>query len=704
MGKFILHFNSIVLIVLLLSSCSSNATTLPFSYYENYCIIDSHDNKVDKKWTDYLDRHLSKRCLSPTLVSRNFTNSNNNVKISVHVDETMKYDYKVVRERESIELNAKNKDIMLWLIYQFIAGVAQDDGRFSAVDIPPAVIDIKSQESNYAFELRSIYSPTNSNEEMLSIRGTNHVDYDWALWGHNLWKVVGDNANENLFAEVEGKRNHEQYCFSSPELFSIIDSWIMDNYGKGNAEGGNNFTIMPQDNSIVCMCEKCRKSGNTYGNATPAVTNLLLQLAKKYPHHRFFTSAYLTTAKPPKVQLPSNVGVFISAIDIPMKYAFAESKGAQSFDTILNTWKTVCSKIYVWEYMQNYDDYLTPYPCLSILQKRLQYYKRVGVSGIFFNGSGQNYSSFDDLHTYVLSALLVDPDVEVEKLINRFYKYSYPVSAQLLADYYISLEKYVVDSKSELMFYGDIKDATTKYLEPKAFQKFWIALNKASKKASGEERRNLNYLLTALSFTRMEMLRLDPETVTPADKENILEVLNGYKDIPEMQSYREANGLMTDYLSQWKDQSLLIAEGDQLKGVPVSSNNLGEDAIPVSCLTDGRIGFSTDYHLNWLISGVKEWKLNIGKVKRTNGKFIISILFAPKWRMWFPEFVGVSQNGKMIGELNLTSPTDSMNIFKREEIQLSVNNFDLNAPVEIIMRKDSSKARSTIACDEVSFY
>lgn len=702
MGIFISLSNILLLLCLTLSSCTTRATTLPFDYYEDYCIVDAYNNKVDKHWTDYLQRHLSKRCLSPKIVSRNFANNENKINISVHVDNSLGHEYNIVRTREEVRLIAKTEDVMLWLIYQFIAGVAQDDWRFNASDILPAVIEIQTQKANRAFELRSIYSPTNADGEMLSIRGTNHVDYDWALWGHNIWKIIGEKPDESVYALIDGKRSHEQYCFSSPALYSLIDEWVNDNYGKGTALKHDNFTIMPQDNALVCMCDECKKAGNTNNNATPAVTSMLLKLAKKYPNHNFFTSSYLTTVTPPKQKLPDNVGVFISAIDIPMQYEFKASKGYKAFNSMLESWKAVCNRIYIWEYDQNYDDYLTPYPCLYIMQKRMQYYSDAGVKGIFLNGSGDTYSSFDDLRTFVASALMVNPKTDVEKLITRFFKAKYPETADILTKYYQSLENSIKKSNKVLPLYDGISKAVETYLVPDEFESFWTTLDKTSKQIDTDERKLLSQLLTALSFTRMELLRLKPEQVTDAKKENILEVLSEYSSVPGLDNYREANGAMSAYLEAWNTQPMLAGKQNRLKGTTVTSNIKDGDVLPVSVLTDGRLGFSTDYHLNWLITGSKEFKVTVSKMPSAKGTLVISLLFAPQWRMWFPSSVEISQGSRSLAKIEPVSPTGDKEVFKKEKIEIPLHDIDVKLPLIITMR-NSDRKRSTIACDEILF-
>ena len=76
-------------------------------------------------------------------------------------------------------------------------------------------------------------------------------------------------------------------------------------------------------------------------------------------------------------------------------------------------------------------------------QKQLQVFKKEGVTGVFLNGSGYDYTPFQDMQTFVFSSLLIDETLSVDDLVIRFYKQKYPVFGKQLAQYYLSLENKV---------------------------------------------------------------------------------------------------------------------------------------------------------------------------------------------------------------------------------------------------------------------
>lgn len=408
-----------------------------------------------------------------------------------------------------------------------------------------------------AFEWRCIYSPSNAQKEVREELHTQHVDYDWALWGHNLWKIVGKKPESDICATVDGKKTEEQYCFSSDKLYNKVEEYIVDQYGYNSPDSlSASFTIMPLDNKLACTCSKCLKAGNTPGNATPAVSKMLTKLAKKFPHYRFFTSSYNTTTTPPTYRLPSNVGVLISSIKLPMRWGFQDTEKAKDFRKLIDNWKKCIDKMYIWEYYRNYDDYITPYPCLSIMQQRLQFYHELGVKGIFLNGSGDDYCTFDDVQTYVLGRLLENPYTDVQPLIEEFYTKNYPEMGNYIARYYQELERQAVERKHILLFYDEDEIsspqcAVNSYLDPEAFETFWKELDRKSKSIEGEERHRISEMLTALCYTRLEMDRKNIRKIDESELEDVILILKDHKQVPNLINFKETDGDLDKYMKIW---------------------------------------------------------------------------------------------------------------------------------------------------------
>src|SRR5690606_16558541 len=209
---------------------------------------------------------------------------------------------------------------------------------------------------------------SNTDPDLVGIYHTNSVDRDWGIWGHNFKKIFNGKIPESAYAQTEAGINEDQFCFSSAETLAAIKAYLAGQEGNGVKY----FMIAPNDNNIACTCETCKELGNKTADATGAVTNLLNTLAKQYPNYQFFTTAYLTTKRAPSIQMEKNTGVFISTIDFTKSSKINPSSTAvQDFGTLVGQWKNKISAVYLWDYISNFDDYLSPYPVLNRFQNQL---------------------------------------------------------------------------------------------------------------------------------------------------------------------------------------------------------------------------------------------------------------------------------------------------------------------------------------------
>ena len=484
------------------AACSGAAGRKPLSAYESFRVSAADDrSRDDLRWAEYLEGQLANRAAytgRPAIGD----GGGGCLDVAVHVDKSLKCDYKVSRSASGLSLTARDGGKMLWLIYQFLSSCA--GGRLDVSDLPPAYVPMDGAEGTFAFEYRGIYTPSNSDPELMPITAAGNVDYDWALWGHNLRKLFPDGVPSGARAEADGRKTDSQFCFSSEELYAAVERYVIDCGGDADPGEAARFAVMPADNKTVCLCARCRGAGNTAASATPAVSRMLRRLAERFPRCEFFTSSYHTTAEPPSRPMPPNVGVLVSAISVPMRSDLPSRPQARRFAGLVERWKRVVSKVYVWDYMRNYDDYFTPYPCLALVQERLRLYRSLGVSGVFYNGSSPYYASFDDVQTAAIAAMLVDPDIDVAAYADSCFARYYPVAAPVLAPAYRSWESETVKRGRPLPFYGGIGDAVKAWLDPEAYASYCGRLDAASKRAAPVERARLNRLLTASWLTRLD--------------------------------------------------------------------------------------------------------------------------------------------------------------------------------------------------------
>ncbi len=649
-------------IVFVAPSCMSIGSIRDYREYQAYWILPCNDDsEQDVELSAYMYDHFSKQVAKPELVVKHNNNpaADHVLEVKIGVDPTMQHEYSIDTGNDEIRLKGKRKSTALWLLYQFMSYASEKDGRISNEGLNPSVIEMNPVKSNFAFEYRGIYSPSNMDFEMLPMTASHNVDTDWGLWGHNLRGCLGDKLPEEAKAEVGGVRKAGQLCFSSELLYKSAENYIMDKYGDSE-DLGVKFLIMPDDSPIVCQCQQCLSIGNTRDDASPAVTAMAERLARRFPKHRFFVSSYLSTKNPPYKRLPSNVGVMISAIGYPLK---GDTDKVADFISTINDWKRVTDLIYIWDYGRNFDDYLTPFPCLNLMAERIKLYRNHGVKGVFINGSGYDYSTFDQMQTFVLSSLLINPDLQVSDLTHRYLKMHYPKTHDVIFKYYDNLERKATESKYGLPYYGGINDAVRSYLNPDEFNTFFAALNDSAHSMEGPERILLNKFLTGLCFTKLELLRSSAKMYDRTLSEDPIITLSDHTVYKDMKNYREAAGDLDLYLAQWKDLNGIasparsnIMKGNKLRAATSNNNDFGNTSI----LTDGLVGFATDYHTNWLLTMNRTFEIEIpGRFVKPGALLTVSALHAPRWNIGAPAAIALVKGGNTLASGNVGQPNGS---------------------------------------------
>ena len=448
------------------------------------------------------------------------------------------------------------------------------------------------------FEYREIHLPALPEEEAPTYM--NSIDLDWGIWGHNLSVVLPDKPSPSVFAKDGITVNKEQFCFSSDALYKYIREYIRDNYGS---EPTMRFAILPNDNSIVCTCESCLECGNTEHDCSGAVHHLLERLCEEFPHHIFFTSHYRTTSKVPAKPLPENAGVLVSAIDFPLSSVHKEEE--DEFTALLDKWFGLTRHLYVWDYINNFDDYFTPYPIFDVTRHRLQLYVKHGVNGVFLNGSGYEYSTLYKLKTHVLAALLEDPDTRWRPLLKSLCREKYPVTGDVICDFVTLQEDLATERGLSLPLYEGVPVAMKTYLPAKDFVQFHEDLLRLLPSAKGQEFEDVQKMSRAMMLTRLELKRISGDTFDCDD------MLNGLEESKRQGviAYSESGGSTASYLSEYRFMLEHFEEmfgRDLLKGVRLTPlTALDEDYSDITLLTDGLLGLPSNYHCGQLISSAK---------------------------------------------------------------------------------------------------
>lgn len=554
-----------------------------------------------------------------------------------------------------------------------------------------------SYRQSTAFEYREPYFPDNYDLAFRQWYGTHAMEDIWGLWGHNIAKAV--TSSPKMFSIVNGKTCEDQFCFTSPELENALVSYVKmqteenPNYSK--------FMIQANDNNVVCLCDRCKAAGNTETNASPAVFSMLNKLAKQFPDKQFVSTAYITTQHAPKFKLENNAAIMISTMAFPKGIILEKSHKKEEIEKIFSEWKKVTKTIYLWDYAVNFDNYFKAYPTLLSTQANLKYFKRLGVKGVFMQGSEGEYSAFSDLKCYIYALLLSNPDIDVKEEIARFFKAKYSGLSDLLTDYYLAIESKSFSSKRALDIYGGMAESKRKYFEAEAFNNFYNALLKRTETLSDVENKDSKPLLLSQTFIKLELLRTDNNALvnTPEAKS----LLNRLKDLSSytgIKTYNEMGYLISDYFKEWDVEIINQPYANLAFGKDVKLlSKADDDYNNPSTLTDGAVGFS-DYYNNWMLCTDEALSVSFNADDVRGAKTIeMDFLHDAKHNIYAPKKVEI-----IIGTRKYEADIKAVNNkLSKKHVKIAIEIEPSDKIIEVKTFKPEEYKNKSMACDEIFF-
>ncbi|MHC5363179.1 DUF4838 domain-containing protein [Myroides sp. LJL110] len=689
--------------------CQANNTPgLKADYY----LVDFSENHNSQEFANYFYSHLTKRISTSGVVyfkdQQPKGNLSNVLRIFWQIDPNLQTDYCVEKKKDQLFINVKNKSIATWITYCLIEAISQEDKRIDAFDLPVNQVNFFKECLKMDFSYREPYYLSNLIEDQSGVLANNNVELDWAIWGHNLIKVLSSYKplSQDSFALDSQERNPQQLCFSSQALFQDLTQYIIDNHGDGENKQGVNFMITPLDNDIVCQCQVCLELGNTKKSATSAVVDLLSKLSNRFENHAFYLVAYRTTKDIAQQNLPKNTGVFISTIDLEKGIDLTQNlakKATKDFVDQIHNWNKRTKNIYLWDYSCNYDDYMSPLPALSSIQKQLEFFKQIGVTGVFFNGSGYDYSFLQDLHTYVISNLLKDTQKDIYKLIEDYLGKFYPASKDVLLSYYVELEKNFELKNTPYDIYGSMTSNLNTYLDTQKLLRLYQDLKQVYPQASLEEQSKLNKVISALSFSALQIAYLQKADTNGFLQTNASgfvidpQVYTYLKDLEKAKSfdihnYKEHKGDLGEYLEFWQELLTWVEKPNLLLGRKWLEND-----SEFNLLNNGVIGYQNDYHIGWVINHQPNIELGVFTgdlqgIKDVEFRFLVD----QKHHFVTPSIIEIWGDYQIIAQISLENTnSDSQIITVRESIDLT--------NIEQLRFKIVNKlaARTAVVMDEI---
>lgn len=436
---------------------------------------------------------------------------------------------------ENITITGGASRGVLYGVYRFLETFCnfrcftKDVETIDEIDVLEIELDEIMEEP--AFEFRDAYfrnafdggfsSKNRLNSGLCDLSPAKGGRMKWFNFHHSFCDLVPESryfdTHPEYYSEIDGKRTRDsQLCLTNPEALAVAEetlrSWI-----KNNPEC-TVFSVAQNDNMLRCTCEKCRaleeEEGSPAGPIIHFVNKLADSIKADYPHILLHTFAYQYSLPAPKKAVArDNVIVRLCSIDCrydkPFEVLANENpNGSEAvFVKALNDWKNHASRLYVWDYAVNFENYLQPFIHFNSLRENIRFFKRTGIKGLLEQG---NFAygggvSCDDLKAYIITKLLWNPDADVDDEMQRFFDAVYGQEVGKYMKSYVELMSQACSSAPLSIYQHPDAEYITDSLVNEADLLFKKAMSAASTVEQLERVKREYLAIRFLQLTRMEL-------------------------------------------------------------------------------------------------------------------------------------------------------------------------------------------------------
>ncbi|MDD5599114.1 MAG: DUF4838 domain-containing protein [Victivallaceae bacterium] len=266
-------------------------------------------------------------------------------------------------------------------------------------------------------------------------------------WCHTFYQLLPPRkyfkAHPEWYSENNGKRTFSggraQLCLSNEEMRREFTKnaikWLRKNPDAAMISISQNDACSIKNG---CNCREClklaEKEGSPSGPLLKFVNRVAEDIEKEFPHVYIVTLAYQYTGKPPLTIRPrKNV---IIRFCIPRKSFSQPLSENKTCSRKLEAWSAIAPRLFIWDYLACYGNFLQPFPNLKTLGPNIRYFAKNHAVAAFEQGdNGTSCGDFVQLRAWVTAHLLWNPQLDAQKLIREFMDGYYGKASKPLLAY-----------------------------------------------------------------------------------------------------------------------------------------------------------------------------------------------------------------------------------------------------------------------------
>lgn len=413
-----------------------------------------------------------------------------------------------------------------------------------------------------------------------------------------------------------GRISDGQLCLTNPDVERIVSERLRE-YMSGNP-AARYWSVSQNDTFSPCECDSCHALNSLEGSKSGSLLSFVNHIAALFPDKTISTLAYQYSRSAPKHLKPAdNVNIMLCSIECNRSRPLETDSTSTSFRKDVESWTGLTKNIYLWDYVVQFRNLMSPFPNLRVLQPNIQYFVKNGITALFEQGSGPLPNEFKELRTYLIAKLMWDPDIKLDSVMDDFLRGYYEKAAESIRNYIDAMHDALEASGEDLGIYGFPLPSKRGYLSPDMMERYVAFFDNAEQAVQNDPTvlQRVRIARLPLQFALLEQAKIYGTGergffekgadslwhIKPA-MENLLKTfvdrcneygitaLNESGTTPD--TYRTWTG---EFLHNSMRNSLALSRPIVLKDTASYRYHGGDPAA----LTDGLRGLD-DYHLNWL--------------------------------------------------------------------------------------------------------
>jgi len=221
------------------------------------------------------------------------------------------------------------------------------------------------------------------------------------------------------------------------------------------------FSVSQNDTDKHCECDACQALARQEESQIAPVLQLVNRVAeaveKEFPDKAIETLAYQWTRRPPKQMRPRpNVIIRLCSIECCFAHPLGtcDCPANQAFCRDLEGWSKVSQRLWIWDYVTNFANYLLPFPNQRVRNDNIRLFIANHVTGIFEQDTYETpHSELAALGGYLTARFLWNPQYDEETAMTEFLTAYYGPAAATVREYIDLLHDKVERENIHVMIY-----------------------------------------------------------------------------------------------------------------------------------------------------------------------------------------------------------------------------------------------------------